>query len=74
MGKKARERKLQKIEELVLEKQQIEDRRQQTKRPIVRRTIRLAVVSVITIALLFLGHSVNQKIAQLENNISSTQQ
>lgn len=70
MGKKARERKLMKIEAQQTEKQLIEQRRQATREPIVRQAVKVGVVMIITVGLLFLGQTVDKQIAKSLDNSS----
>ena len=64
MGKKARLRKQQELEQRHQEHQEIEERRKTLKAPVIRWTRRIATALLITFVLLYVGHLVTQKIAR----------
>ena len=71
MGKKVRERKLQKVKEKKFEKKAIELRKKQITAPYIRTTVRVIVTIILTSALLYLGTFANKKI-QANEGVNST--
>ncbi|HSX42210.1 MAG TPA: hypothetical protein VLE93_02570 [Candidatus Saccharimonadales bacterium] len=59
MGKRAREKKLAKVEQFVEEKQLIETRRRERLAPVYVMTRKLAVTLLVTIVLLYVGVLIN---------------
>jgi hypothetical protein len=70
MGKKAREKKLEKIEQEMAEKQAIEQRRAERTAPIIRMVKRLTVAVVATGVILYLGVIINSKLPEILNGLA----
>ena len=69
MGKRARLKKQAKIEKVLEQKLQIEQRKVVARSPMIRFVKRFALALIVTIALLYVGQAVNQKIAKAESLI-----
>ena len=66
MGKRARLKKQAKVEQLLEQRHQVEQREAVARSPMIRLMKRLILVSIVTIALLYIGQTVSQKIARAE--------
>ncbi len=69
MGKRAREKKLAKIEQTVEEKRLIEERRSERLRPAYALTKKLVITLSITIVLLYVGVLVDHHLPQIASRI-----
>lgn len=69
MGKRARLKKLAKIEKVLEQRQQVEVRKVAARSPMLRFVKRFFLVLVITVAILYVGQAVNHKIAKAESQI-----
>ena len=67
MGKRARLKKQAKVEQLLEQRHQVEQREAVARSPMIRLMKRLILVSIVTIALLYIGQTVSQKIARAES-------
>lgn len=65
MGKNAREKKLEKIEQELAEKQAIEQRRKERVAPIVRWAKRLTLATIATFLILYLGVVINNRLPDI---------
>ncbi|MCR4278006.1 MAG: hypothetical protein NUV80_04200 [Candidatus Berkelbacteria bacterium] len=72
MGKRARLKKQAKIERILEQRQQIEQRKVVARSPMIQFAKRFFLVLIITIAILYVGQSINQKIAKAESRIEAT--
>lgn len=72
MGKRARLKKQAKIERILEQRQQVEERRVVARSPMIQFAKRFLLVLIITIAILYVGQSINQKIAKAESRIEAT--
>ncbi len=66
MGKRAQLKKQAKVEQLLEQRHQVEQREAVARSPMIRLMKRLILVSIVTIALLYIGQTVSQKIARAE--------
>lgn len=71
MGKRARLKKQAKIEKILEQKLQIEQRKVVARSPMIHMLKRLLLVVIVTLALLYVGQTVNQKIAKAESLIEA---
>lgn len=69
MGKRARLKKQAKVEKMLEQRQQVEQRKVVARSPMIHMLKRLLLVVIVTLALLYVGQSVNQKIAKAESKI-----
>lgn len=72
MGKRARLKKLAKVEKVLEQRQQVEVRKVAARSPMLRLVKRFFLVLIITLALLYVGQTVNHKIAKAESQIEVT--
>ena len=68
MGKRAKLKKQAKIERILEQRQQIEQRKVVSRSPMIQLAKRFFLVLIITLALLYVGQTINQKIAKAESN------
>ncbi len=71
MGKRARLKKQAKVEKLLEQRQQVEQRKVVARSPMIQLTKRFFLVLIVTIALLYVGQAINQKIAKAESKIEA---
>lgn len=69
MGKRARLKKQAKIEKILEQKLQIEQRKVVARSPMIHFAKRFVLVLIVTLALLYVGQAINQKIAKAESLI-----
>ena len=69
MGKRARLKKQAKIERILEQRQQVEQRKVVARSPMIQFAKRFFLVLIITVAILYVGQSINQKIAKAESRI-----
>ena len=72
MGKRARLKKQAKIERILEQRQQVEQRKVVARSPMIQFAKRFFLVLIITVAILYVGQSINQKIAKAESRIEAT--
>ena len=72
MGKRARLKKQAKIERILEQRQQVEQRKVVARSPMIQFAKRFFLVLIITVAILYVGQSINQKIAKAESRIEVT--
>lgn len=72
MGRRARLKKLAKIEKLLEQRKQVEQRKVVARSPMLQLARRFFLVLIVTVALLYVGQAINQKIAKAENKIEVT--
>ncbi|MDP3993326.1 MAG: hypothetical protein Q8Q05_03905 [bacterium] len=69
MGKRARLKKQAKIEKILEQKLQIEQRKVVARSPMIQFAKRFFLVLIVTFALLYVGQTINQKIAKAESKL-----
>ncbi|MDO8650394.1 MAG: hypothetical protein Q7K33_03770 [Candidatus Berkelbacteria bacterium] len=72
MGKRARLKKQAKIERILEQRQQVEQRKVVARSPMIQFAKRFFLVLIITVAILYVGQTINQKIAKAESRIEAT--
>ena len=72
MGKRARLKKQAKIERILEQRQQVEQRKVVARSPMIQFAKRFFLVLIITVAILYVGQTINQKIAKAESRIEVT--
>jgi len=73
MGKRARLKKQAKIEQLLIQRKQVEERKVVARSPMIQLAKRFLLVVIVTVAILYVGQIVNQKIAKAESRIEVVQ-
>ena len=73
MGKRARLKKQAKIEQLLIQRKQVEERKVVARSPMIQLAKRFLLVVIVTVAILYVGQIVNQKIAKAESRIEGVQ-
>ena len=71
MGKRAKLKKQAKIERIIEQRQQVEERKVAARSPMIQLVKRFFLVLIITVAILYVGQSINQKIAKAESRIEA---
>ncbi|KKU43008.1 MAG: hypothetical protein UX60_C0040G0004 [Berkelbacteria bacterium GW2011_GWA2_46_7] len=71
MGKRARLRKLAKIEKVLEQREQVEKRKVVARSPMIQFAKHFFLVLIITVAILYVGQTISQKIAKDESRIEA---
>lgn len=72
MGKRARLKKQAKFALIIERRQQIEGRKKSAQAPVINLIKRICLILAVTIALLYIGQTVNERIASVESKIEVT--
>jgi len=71
MGKRAKLKKQAKIERIIEQRQQVEERKVAARSPMIQLVKRFFLVLIITVAILYVGQTISQKIAKDESRIEA---
>lgn len=72
MGKRARLKKQAKIERILEQRHQVEVRKIAARSPVLRITRLVIIALIVTVALLYVGRMVNQRIAKAAESIEAS--